>query len=210
MSATKLIKNFISLEEKSEMIDFINKLQYSDFVIQNNHIKKVSELLNGESYIFDISKTDVSKYLSNFQSSGNTIDDNNLPQIFYLIIDRISKHLNIPSNHLFLQIVKMGSGGKISKHYDTAYPGFINYKCNISLKSEDYKIFIGDDYLDISEGDLYAFEASLYKHWTEPFKESRILLSIGFAIDYKTLGRSENDPRIRMSNRIYKYFQTNL
>ena len=207
MNATKLIKNFISSEEQAEMIFFINSLFNLDPNLENEHIRTVRDYLKGESYIWDISGTNVSSYLANFQSSGNLLDPNQLPQIFKDYIKKISDKLEIDDSHTFLQIVTMNPGGKISPHYDTGYPGYINYKCNISLKSEDYKLFIDDHYINISESDLYAFEASLYKHWTEPFQESRILLSIGFALPYQSLGRSEEDPRVRMSNRIIKYFQ---
>jgi len=101
----------------------------------------------------------------------------------------------------------MKSGGKIKKHYDTTYPGFINYKCNISIKSENYTLFTGENKINIDENDLYCFEASLYPHWTNEFKQDRIILSYGFGLDYQTLGRKIDDPRIRMSNRIFKYFQ---
>jgi hypothetical protein len=73
--------------------------------------------------------------------------------------------------------------------------------------SEDYQIFIGEDTLNISETDLYCFEASLYKHWTNEFKSRRVFLSFGFILPYENLGRDENDPRVRLSQRIYKYFQ---
>jgi hypothetical protein len=55
---------------------------------------------------------------------------------------------------------------------------------------------------------MYCFEASLFKHWTpNKFDSRRILLSFGFLIPYKDLGRSEEDPRVRLSQRIEKYFQ---
>ena len=59
----------------------------------------------------------------------------------------------------------------------------------------------------IQETDLYCFEASLYKHWTDPFKSQRIFLSFGFMLKYEDLKRDENDPRVRLSKRIEKYFQ---
>ena len=61
--------------------------------------------------------------------------------------------------------------------------------------------------IKIQETDLYGFEASLYKHWTNEFNSRRIFLSIGFILPYSILNRNENDPRIRLSKRIEKYFQ---
>jgi hypothetical protein len=66
---------------------------------------------------------------------------------------------------------------------------------------------VDQEELKITESDLYYFEASLYKHWTEEFNSRRVILSFGFALKYEELNRSENDPRIRLSKRIEKYFQ---
>jgi hypothetical protein len=55
---------------------------------------------------------------------------------------------------------------------------------------------------------MYCFEASLYKHWTpEPFNSRRVMLSFGFVLPYEALNRSEDDPRVRLSKRIERYFQ---
>ena len=101
----------------------------------------------------------------------------------------------------------MNKGGRIQPHYDASIDGYINYKCNISVLSEDYKIFIGDSSPVIEQKDLYCFEASLYKHWTEEFNSRRVFLSFGFIVPYSVVGRTENDPRVRLSQRITKYFQ---
>jgi hypothetical protein len=201
----RLIKGFISKSERDEIIDFVNKLTFSNN-IKNNHIKEVAKSLNGKSFMFDISKTNISNYLSDYQSSGNIIEKE-LPDIFYDIINRISDSLDISKDNIFLQIIDMNSGGEIRPHYDTSIDGYINYKCNMSILSEDYKIYIDKTNLDIELGDLYSFEASLYKHWTDKFQSRRILLSYGFALKYADLNRSDNDPRVRLSKRIFKYFQ---
>ena len=104
----------------------------------------------------------------------------------------------------------MQSGGKISPHYDAAIDGFINYKCNISVLSEDYNFYMGDDVINVSEGDMYCFEASLYKHWTDEFKSRRLFMSFGFMLPYQILNRNDDDPRIRLSKRIEKYFQKSI
>lgn len=143
-----------------------------------------------------------------FQSSNQVFDSKILPDIFFKLIDKISLSINTSLENCFLQIIKMKSGGKIARHYDTSLPGYINYKCNISLLSEDYTLFTNGENIDVKENDLYSFEASLYSHWTEYFNQDRILLSYGFGLEYQTLGRTEEDPRVRMSNRIYKYFQS--
>lgn len=128
--------------------------------------------------------------------------------IFLDIKNRISEKLHIPDTNVFLQVIKQDAGGRIKPHYDTGYPGHINYKCNIAIQSADrYDLIVEKDKLTVNQSDLYCFEASLYKHWTEPFTTERILLSYGFGLKYEDLGRFEDDPRCRMSRRMVKYFQ---
>jgi hypothetical protein len=201
----KKVENFISKNEKDIIISFVKTLRI-DLNINNKHIKEVADGLMGDSFMFDITGTEISKKLSNFQSSDNLVNID-LPNIFYDILSRISTTLNISQDNVFLQILNQDSGGLIRPHYDSAIDGFITYKCNISVFSDDYDIYIGDRSVQISEGDLYCFEASLYKHWTKEFQSKRILLSFGFILPYKDLGRNEMDPRVRLSKRIVKYFQ---
>lgn len=75
------------------------------------------------------------------------------------------------------------------------------------MLSEDYELFLDKKSIKIQETDLYGFEASLYKHWTNEFNSRRIFLSFGFVLPYEILNRTENDPRVRLSKRINKYFQ---
>ena len=194
--------------ERSEILNFINNLEINLDEIQNLHINEVASNLNGESYMFDLSQTEVSKYLSEFQSSNQVIDNKILPPIFFQMINKISSKIDIPLDNAFLQIIKMKKGGKIKKHYDTSYPNIINYKCNISLLSENYTLFTSGENIDVQENDLYCFEASLFSHWTNEFEQDRILLSYGFGLPYETLSRHKEEPIVRMSNRIFKYFQS--
>lgn len=202
----KIIEKFISKSEKLEIIDFVNNLDFESVVI-NKHIDSVSSKLNGESYMFDITKSEKSREISLYQSSNNlmTIDP---IKLLIQIIDRISDTLEISKDNVFLQILNQEAGGYINPHYDTSIDGHITYKCNISILSDNYELFVGDDMINISELDLYCFEASLYKHWTNPFSGRRVILSYGFILPYADLGRSEYDPRVRLSKRIFKYFQS--
>ncbi len=204
----KKISNFLTEKERIEILNFIQNLEIKKEEIQNLHIGEVAAQLNGTTFMFDLSKTDISKYLSTFQSSNQVIDNDILPEILVDLITKISDKIGIKLENAFLQIIKMKKGGKIKKHYDTSYPGFINYKCNISVLSDDYTLFTDEKNINVSQNDLYCFEASLYPHWTEEFSTDRILLSYGFGLEYQKLNRIESDPRIRMSNRIYRYFQS--
>jgi hypothetical protein len=97
--------------------------------------------------------------------------------------------------------------GRVNQGVNFSGTGYINYKCNLSVLSEDYKFYVDKDVLEISELDLYGFEASLYKHWTDEFSSRRVLLSFGFVLPYHLLNRESNEPRVRLSQRIERYFQ---
>ena len=201
----KIIKNFITKDEVKLILEWIDSLNHvgND---PNYHLSELSKSLNGKSCIFDISQTELTKYITKFQSISDVSSDK-LPDFIYNIIDRISELMNFPKEHIFLQAVDMNKGGKIKPHYDASIDGYINYKCNISVLSEDYNIYIDDEVELINETDLYCFEASLYKHWTNEFNSRRVFLSFGFILPYEILKRDENEPRIRLSRRISKYFQ---
>ena len=201
----KVIKSFITDDESSRIIDWIEGLSPKS-TNPNHHLSELSKVVKGTSIIFDISKTNLTDYITNFQST-NKVEKDGIPEFIQIIIDRVANLLNLPKDNTFIQAVDMRQCGKINPHYDASIDGYINYKCNISVLSEDYNIFIGDESAHIEEKDLYCFEASLYKHWTNEFNSRRIFLSIGFIVPYSTMNREENDPRVRLSKRIEKYFQ---
>lgn len=202
----QIVRCFLDEESKAEVIKYVDSIN-ENIVLNDHHLKHLVSKLNGSSYMYDISKTPLTEKLCKFQSGGYVVNQE-LPIIFYLLIEKIAKFMNIPENNVFLQIVDMNNGGTIGKHYDASYDGYINYKCNISVLSEDYDFCIDDTVVHVGEGDMYTFEASLYKHWTlRPFTGRRILLSFGFLVPYEVLGRSKDDPRVRLSKRIEKYLQ---
>jgi hypothetical protein len=201
----KIIKNFISDDEVNLIVDWVDSLNPEDGD-PNYHLSEISKTLKGKSCIIDISNTKLTNYITNFQSVSKVLQQD-IPQIIKTIFKRISEKNNLPLDNIFIQAVDMNKGGKIQPHYDASLDGYINYKCNISVLSEDYKIFIGDSSPVIEQKDLYCFEASLYKHWTEEFNSRRVFLSFGFIVPYSVVGRTENDPRVRLSQRISKYFQ---
>ena len=202
----KIINDFISIEESKIIVNWINSL-YHTGNDSNHHLTELSKDLKGKSYIFDISNTELTNYITKFQSISDVAKEK-LPDFILEIIERISKKFSFPKDNVFLQAVDMREGGKINPHYDASIDGYINYKCNISVLSEDYELFIDSQSINIKECDMYGFEASLYKHWTNKFSSRRVFLGIGFILPYKTLNRSENDPRVRLSKRIKKYFQS--
>ena len=201
----KILKGFVSQGEVEEIKGWVDSLT-EDVGSPNHHLSELSKVIKGKSFIFDIADTDYTNYITKFQSIS-AVKQEPVPGIILKLIDRIAKTLNISKDHIFLQAVDMNSGGKIDPHYDASIEGYINYKCNLSVLSEDYMMHIDKNNVLVQETDLYCFEASLYKHWTDPFKSRRVFLSFGFILKYEELGRTEKDPRVRLSRRIEKYFQ---
>jgi hypothetical protein len=199
-------EGFLDSDARAKIIDYVDTINQK-VSLNDHHLKHLISKINGSSYMYNISKTELTDRITQYQSGGEVMK-NDLPEVFHKLIDKISEELKLSKDHVFLQIVDMNEGGTIGKHYDSSSNGFINYKCNISVMSEDYDFCIDGEIVKVKEKDMYCFEASLYKHWTVvPFKSRRILLSFGFMIPYSELGRNEDDPRIRLSNRIEKYFQ---
>ena len=205
METYKIKKNFISKDETNQIVTWLDSVNHTGDD-SNYHLTELSKVLKGKSCIFDISNTSLTNYITKFQSISDVSNDP-LPDFIYNIIDRISKEFNYPKDNIFLQAVDMNKGGKINPHYDASIDGYVIYKCNISVLSEDYDLFLDKDSIKIQETDLYGFEASLYKHWTNEFNSRRVFLSFGFILKYEDVGRTINDPRVRLSKRIEKYFQ---
>jgi hypothetical protein len=201
----KIRKKFITKDESNQIIEWLDSVNHTGND-SNYHLSELSKKIKGKSCIFDISNTPLTNYITKFQSISD-VSLEPLPDFLHNIIDRIVKEFNLPKDNIFLQAVDMNKGGKINPHYDASIDGYVNYKCNISVLSEDYNFFVGDEIAKIEETDLYCFEASLYKHWTNEFNSRRIFLSFGFILKYEDVNREINDPRIRLSQRIGKYFQ---
>lgn len=205
METYKIKKNFISKDETNQIVTWLDSVNHTGDD-SNYHLTELSKVLKGKSYMFNISNTPLTDYITKFQSISD-VSKESLPDFIYNIIDRISKEFNYPKDNIFLQAVDMNKGGKINPHYDASIDGYVIYKCNISVLSEDYDLFLDKDSIKIQETDLYGFEASLYKHWTNEFNSRRVFLSFGFILKYEDVGRTINDPRVRLSKRIEKYFQ---
>ena len=201
----KIKKNFITKDESNQIVNWLDSVNHTGND-SNYHLTELSKTLKGKSCIFDISNTPLTNYITKFQSISD-VSNEPLPDFIHSIIERISKEFNFSKDNVFLQAVDMNKGGKINPHYDASIDGYVNYKCNISVLSEDYELFIDKDSVKVQQTDLYGFEASLYKHWTNEFNSRRVFLSFGFILKYEDVGRDFNDPRVRLSKRIEKYFQ---
>lgn len=208
LSNLKIKRGFITSSESSQILNWIDSIDHAG-CDANYHLSEISKDLKGKSCIFDISNTNLTNYITKFQSISE-VSKEEIPDFIHSIIDRISEEFGFPKNHIFLQAVDMNRGGKINPHYDASIDGYVNYKCNISVLSDDYELFLDKEVIKIKETDLYGFEASLYKHWTNEFESRRVFLSFGFILPYDILERDENDARIRLSKRIEKYFQKSI
>lgn len=202
----KITKKFITKDEANQIVQWIDSVNHTGDD-SNYHLSELSKTLKGKSCIFDISNTTLTNYITKFQSISDVSNDP-LPDFIHVIIGRISNELNLPKENIFLQAVDMDKGGKINPHYDASLDGYVNYKCNISILSEDYDFYVGDEVVNIQETDMYCFEASLYKHWTNEFNSRRVFLSFGFVLTYEDVNRKITDPRVRLSKRIERYFQS--
>jgi len=205
LETCKIKKNFITQDEANQIVNWLDSVNHTGDD-SNYHLTELSKVLKGKSCMFDISNTLLTNYITKFQSISD-VSKEGLPSFIFNIIDRISEEFNFPKDNVFLQAVDMNKGGKINPHYDASIDGYVNYKCNISVLSEDYDLFLDKESIKIQETDLYGFEASLYKHWTNEFNSRRIFLSFGFLLKYEDVGRTIKDPRVRLSKRIEKYFQ---
>lgn len=192
----------------NKLKDQINNCKPTCKEIKNEHIKSINDEINGFAILCNLTNTEVSKIVANFQGDNTIVEE--IPDVFKNISDKISEELKISSEHVFVQLIKIKAGGRVKTHYDAACPGYITYKCNLVIDGPEIdSVFVDQEEFNITNGDLYCFEASLYKHWVNQCDKDRILISYGFILPYSDLNWDENSPRIRLSNRLWKYFQEN-
>lgn len=201
----KVIREFITANEAREISQWIDSLDHSPCT-KNFHMKVLTQELRGISHMFDISRSPLSSRIVKHQS-GEDVMETDLPDSVLQLHLKIADAMKFPTSDCFVQAVRMVPPGKIAPHYDMGINGYINYKCNISVLSDDYDFHVDKNTLRLSSRDLYCFEASLYKHWTPAVASRRSFLSFGFMLPYSLLGRNENDPRVRLSQRIEKHIQ---
>lgn len=199
----ELRSNFISSEEIKEILAYDRPI--GGQTIENEHIAAMNKATYGGSILCDLTRTEMTNRIGGFQGDGTVV--HSVPAIYHEIKDRIANELNISSSDVFFQYIVLGSGGKVSPHYDTGIPGYITYKCNICVDGPEKDVLhVGKQTVEVSPGDLYCFEANLYKHWIGARNVARIHLSYGFIVPNIEIGWAEDHPRIRMANRIWKKF----
>lgn len=199
------ISNFLSDSERVFILSQESFIKPSCVEISNDHIKKINSEVKGWSILKDFTGTLLSREVSKFQGDSTQVDV--VPEIFYELSDRIADKLVINKDHVFFQYIHLGVGGRVAPHYDVGIPGFVTYKCNVCVSGPetDY-IWQDKECHEIRPGDLYSFEANFFRHWMDKSDFTRIHLSYGFMLPYSDLGWSEDSPRVRLSNRIWKKF----
>lgn len=197
-----VISDFLAKNEQLEIKEYASSMPKAE--IFNEHIREVNDRIKGKSILCDLTKTSISKNISKFQGDATEVQE--VPAIMRMIGCRIAEKLKISAEHTFVQCIASGDGGQVAPHYDAAMPGYITYKCNVAIEGPKKDlIFIAGRAVEIQPGDLYCFEANLYKHWANT-APPRILLSYGFLLPLQVLGWNKDDPRVRMSDRIWNKF----
>lgn len=195
--------NFITPNERQEIIEYIRSYQVDENVeIGNERVRYLTTQLKGYSTTYDFTKTELSQKIANLQSDNRRLEE--VPPLLHNLMDRASDLFNVKDDHVFVQGLFMGNGGRASPHYDAGIPGYITYKCNVVVKGpENDVIHVDKQKFVLNELDIYAFESNLYKHWMDAGEE-RIVLSYGFIVPYADLGVDPNSPRIRLSDKIWR------
>ena len=92
MGNYKIIKNFITKDEVDQIVNWLSSVNHSGSD-SNHHLTELGKLLNGKSYMFDISDTFITNYITKFQSISD-VSKEVLPDFIHKLIDRISIEFN--------------------------------------------------------------------------------------------------------------------
>jgi len=197
---------FYSNSFESEIPSLIKDLDHYALrqVDGNEHVRTTNAAINGHSVLYDLSNTPVSSEIADMQGGSTVESHSDTPIHHEVVVERIRELTGITATDYFVQLINIGVGGRVIPHYDIPIDGYVTYKCNIVLAGR-HKIYVNKDPLTAMPGDMYCFEASLYKHWLNSHPINIKIASYGFMIKYEDLGRSLDDPRVRMSRRILKY-----
>ena len=84
----KIKRGFITPTESKQIINWIDSIDHSGNGA-NHHLSELSKELKGKSYMFDISDTPFTNYITKFQSISD-VSKERLPDFIHGIIDRIA------------------------------------------------------------------------------------------------------------------------
>ena len=69
----RIIRDFISDNEVKSILDWIDEITHVQKA-DNHHIIELGKKLNGNSHMFNISKNELTDYVTNFQSGNDVLN----------------------------------------------------------------------------------------------------------------------------------------
>ena len=91
-----LYKDFLDRQTQQEIIDYVDTIN-ENFVLTDHHLKYLISKINGKSYMYDLSKTDLTSKMTLFQSGGYVMKDE-LPNVFHILLNKIADKLALPKD----------------------------------------------------------------------------------------------------------------
>ena len=80
----KQFHNFLRNDEKNAIIEYVNTINHKSKA-DNVHLSHLIDKIRGNSHMYDISKTEITKEITSFQSGGIDVMKEELPQSISLI-----------------------------------------------------------------------------------------------------------------------------
>lgn len=209
----RLIHNFITDEEQfllKKWFEDLRKTHGENKEVSQKYLKTLQDSINGWSVVRYFSDTEPIRQLK-FSLVENEKDDlGETPEFINEIRNRIIDEWQIPGmeDNSFMQMTIYEKGGFVHPHYDPSPDGYITCRANVFFSTWDGdSIYLDKEVIPLKEKDLFCFAASLYRHKTDPCEcDQRIFCSFGFLIPYEHFGLNEDDPRVRLSQRIWNKF----
>jgi hypothetical protein len=94
----KIVKSFISKDERKKILDWIESTHQSG-VATNIHLSRLADSLKGRLLMFNQSKTELTNYITNFQTISDVSTDE-VPEFILDIQKRIADYFNFEL-HIF-------------------------------------------------------------------------------------------------------------
>lgn len=211
MQFNSLIHDFVSPHEQATLISWVTTLREKfgkQAIVENDHLRRLQESINGFSVMYLFTETPVMRLFAKTITDSNLIED--VHALCREVQSRVKNELKYPEmdQHNYLQVMWMGPGGHVKPHYDPSPPGYVNCRANLYLSSyEGDCLHIDKETISLHERDLYCFEPSLYKHWTDPTTvEQRISICFGFLLPYESLGVDPASSRVRFSQKVWNKY----
>ena len=90
----KIVKSFISKDERKKILDWIESTHQSGGAT-NIHLSRLADSLKGRALMFNQSKTELTNYITKFQTISDVSTDE-VPEFILDIQKRIADYFNFP------------------------------------------------------------------------------------------------------------------